>query len=235
MSSLLVIDHEEEKELYQVLKKQYHHVYYLANIFLAIYMTLSIFHIPESFGINWSIGAVSLSNLKIILVLYFSVYHNYYSNSHTKTLYNFIAFDLNISFLFSWNLCLELISIFSFLETHSAKINKDTINLIAFFFNLLLSSINVVFMAYYCDVFFCFIVLVYQIGLVLEKKNINDTDNKATLLFCIFSFVCFFYTIFISNKKTEKSNNMDANEVDKFYNKFTNDGRNNLSNHSIKH
>ena len=147
---------------------------------------------------------------------------------HTKSLYNFISFDLNISFLTSWNFCLEIISIFSFLESHDKYLGEATIVIIALIFHVLIFCITIVFVAYYVDVFFCFIVLIFQIGIVLSNTNLNYNENKTSLVFCIISFVCFVYTIF-SKKQVGKHKNLGTEEVNQIYNRYNEEG-NNISN-----
>jgi len=153
-------------------------------------------------------------------VLYYLVYHNYNTQFHTKSFYNFLAFDMNISFLFSWTLCLYIISLFSFLESFEKELGSSMIELSAFLFHLIISCINIVFIAYYVDVFFCFIILVYQIGIVYKNKTLIDNENKATLFFCLFSFICFIYTIFISKNKENKHINLNSHEANDLYAKF---------------
>ena len=148
------------------------------------------------------------------------VYHNYNSQFHTKSFFNFLAFDMNISFLFSWTICLYIISLFSFLERYQYSLGDNVIEIIAFLFHLVISCINIVFIAYYVDVFFCFIILVYQIGIVYKNKTLIENESKATLFFCLFSFICFVYTIFISKNKENKHINLDSCEANDLYAKY---------------
>ena len=142
---------------------------------------------------------------------------------------------MNISFLFSWTLCLYIISLFSFVEIHEHSFGLENIEMTAIIFHLVISCINVVFIAYYIDVFFCFIVLIYQIGIVYKNKTLIDRQNKATLFFCLFSFICFVYTIFISKKKDKKHKNLDSNEANSLFDKYRKQQRNlDSSDYNIK-
>lgn len=60
MSWIDKADNEMEKEIYHILQDQYHHLYYMANFFFSLYMTLSIFRLPEKYGIDSIIGFTSL-------------------------------------------------------------------------------------------------------------------------------------------------------------------------------
>jgi len=60
MSWVNEADIEMEKEIYHIQHDQYSHLYYSANIFLTIYICLSIFRFPQQYGIECFIGFISL-------------------------------------------------------------------------------------------------------------------------------------------------------------------------------
>ena len=91
--------------------------------------------------------------------------------------------------------------------------------MIALILHISINLINLVFVSYYCDVFFCFIILIYQVGIVLHNSYLINNDDEMTFIFCVLSFVCFIYAMFKSIKRIDtksidpkKSNNTTMNK-----------------------
>ena len=63
MSWVNEADIEMEKEIYHIQHDQYNHLYYLANFFLTIYICLSIFRLPQQYGIDCCTGFITLGKI----------------------------------------------------------------------------------------------------------------------------------------------------------------------------
>ncbi len=136
-------------------------------------------------------------------------------------LFNNIAFNLNISFILAWNVCYATIIIAEFLNLHMK--NQNCIYSINLIFQIFLTLFSIIAMSYYSDVYFCFIIVIFQIGNTLNKHlftfNVKDSiyidKNNFHLVLTLFTLICLLGSIIKKQKEMQILNeeNRDEKEV----------------------
>ena len=141
-----------------------------------------------------------------------------------NSLFNHLAFKINISFILAWNFCFLTITGAGFLNIFIRNQNH------IYYLNLILLSsltlISVVAMSYYTDTYFCLIIVIFQIGntvnkdlFILNAKN-NETLNKNNfhLFLTCFTVVCLIGSLIKKYKESIKENgNGEIEEFKKNY------------------
>jgi hypothetical protein len=135
------------------------------------------------------------------IVFYFICYIKYYKAKHSPNLLSFFSFKLNISFLFSWSLCLSMISIFNCLEVYENHyLTHSFLENLAIIFHFLLICFISLLLSYFYDIYSCFLILTFQIGIVIRHQNLKSVGNQITLILCIYSAISLVYSITFERK-----------------------------------
>jgi hypothetical protein len=199
-------DREEQKEIVNVLEKQFKHYFPLGNIFFSIYIFLNILKYLEIYGINLIFAVLSI-------LCYSISYLNYKKATHTQGLLSFVAFNVNVSLLLAWNSCLFLVSFFSFLENYDSFFKITNIIVSAYICHFLLCSLTIILISYHNDIFFGSLVLLFQIGIVIRSKNFYSIENKLNFILCLFNALCLAYVLIFDNRQIQ-TNLISKEDVD---------------------
>jgi hypothetical protein len=110
--------------------------------------------------------------------------------------FNFIAFDLNISFTLAWNICFLTLTSSEFIN---GFIKNENYNLnINLMLQIFLTLISILTISYFADVYFCVIIVIFQIGntfnkhlfdFEIKKDNLNERQN-IQLSLTLFTIIC---------------------------------------------
>ena len=161
-------------DLHTVLSFHFKHYYFTGNLLFALSLISNHTKFLEKYGFNCLLCIITL-------IVYFKVYYshqNKLTNVKLESLFSFISLSVNISFLLAWNVCYLTISINSFLSLF--EIETHTLQYINLSLQIFLCAFVVLSLSYFYDLFFSFIVLVFQIGNTLNK-NIFKSDVKQDL------------------------------------------------------
>jgi hypothetical protein len=118
------------------------------------------------------------------------------SKTKINNLFNYIAFDINISFTLAWNIGFFTIISSEFLN----KLIKNEIYIINInlIFQIFLTLISILTISYFGDIYFCVIIAIFQIENIMKKhlldfeikrKNLNEKQN-IELLLTLFTIIC---------------------------------------------
>lgn len=170
--------------------------------------------------------------------LYFKIYLNHKKQLNkikVNDLFNHIAFDMNISFTIAWNVCFLTITSAGFINNfYSNDSNIYNINLI---FQFLLTLICILALAYFGDIYFAIIIVIFQIGntinkhlfdFEINKQDFNDKQN-IQLVLTLFTIICLLGGAIKKQKniiklESEKTNeDKEINEINDHY--FENNNR----------
>jgi hypothetical protein len=140
--------------------------------------------------------------------------------------FNFMAFTLNISFLLAWNVAYVAISSASFLSFFDIEIHH--IISISISLEVFLCIFVILTISYFRDIYFCFIILIFQVGNTLNKlvmsyrTEITATDeNNINLALTGFTSLCFIFGLFFTppaSKGDEAMEELNLNYLE--HNKF---------------
>ena len=113
----------------------------------------------------------------------------------------YLGLDINLSLLTSWFLCLLLMQFSSYFETRN--ISENTREWILILTNCILSGSCIVFLNLKQDFYFTAMIIVFQIGNLLQKMA-HDKDVTFIVLCLVFSCATFlFYLMFPKMEETQ--------------------------------
>ena len=89
------------------------------------------------------------------------------------------------------------------------NISQNSLYVVIFISYVIISCKTVIVSAYFNDVFFCFIILICQIGILIQNYERNNNEYIVALIFIIFTCVCFVFSLlFTKESNDDTSDNM---------------------------
>jgi hypothetical protein len=110
---------------------------------------------------------------------------------------------MKISFILGLNLILLCIFLLKYLETKEVIVFNLSIDQCCMYINFILVCIEILFMVFYNDLYFVFVMILFKLGVVLENLTTYKKDNKFTLVYFIISlffFISFNVLSFFKNE-----------------------------------
>lgn len=105
---------------------------------------------------------------------------------------------------------------FKFLDMYQEIFSTKSLDIILFISFIIIGCKTVLLSAYFNDVFFCFIILVCQIGILVENYKTDNKDYIIAVVFIIFTCVCFVFSLLIT--KPTNDDKADENVIDHYVN-----------------
>jgi hypothetical protein len=194
------------RDIETVLLMQFGSNYSTANLLFACSLITNHFKVFDKLGLN---VVISLTTF----VYYFKAYYAHKRkliNVKFTNVFNFISLSVNISFLLAWNVAYLTISIAAFLNYIRSDVSfLCTTSVIL---QACLSCLCILAISNFGDLFFCFIILIFQVGNILNSKIFTYKDheiiqayNSINFLITGFTILCFIWTsIFPKTIKSEE-------------------------------
>ncbi len=116
---------------------------------------------------------------------------------------NIFSIGMKISFILGLNLILLCIFLLKYLETKEVIVFNLSIDQCCMYINFILVCIEILFMVFYNDLYFVFVMILFKLGVVLENLTTYKKDNKFTLVYFIISlffFISFNVLSFFKNE-----------------------------------
>lgn len=176
----------------KVLICHFKHYYSLGNVLFGLCLIFNNNH--YLMGLNCVISLIAL-------LVYFKPYYTHIKSTvQLKGPFNYIALTINISFVTAWNVCFMTITIATYLDSFnlaSRLLFWVNIGLQAFLCALVVLTIS-----YFYDIYFCFIILIFQIGNTLNKNLFLEAreDANISMFLTMFNTLCFFWTLWQHKK-----------------------------------
>jgi len=214
------------QEVREILCFYYGNSYYLGNLIFAICLYTNYNNILNHLGLDFLLCIIAF-------VFYFRVYSSYVKKNQIHSFkssgfLNHIAFNVNICFILAWNVCYMTIITASFLALIIKS--KNFIYYSNLGFQIFLTIFSIIAMSHYSDVYFCFIIVIFQIGNTLNKHlfnfNANDQEyidkHNFHLLLALFTLICLLGSVIkkqrqILEVKGEDKGLKDVNEIKRYY------------------
>ena len=131
--------------------------------------------------------------------------------------FNHVAFNINISFLLASSFYLIFYTMFKFFDMYKEIFTINTLYVFLIISYIIIGCKTVLVSAYFNDVFFCFIILICQIGILVENYKQKNKDHIISVIFIIFSCVCFVFSLLFTRETH------DDKDDDKVIENYVND------------
>jgi hypothetical protein len=185
-----------------VIKYRLKHLFYFANFTLATLLICLPIKNFQKYGVN-----IVLSLLACLF--YFLTYKSLKKSAYSeKGLLNMLGFAITVSFLLALSNCLLVITSFTLFE-YLENFSSESIHFLSFGFHGLLFSCAILLLVFYNDFYYVFIILLFQIGVVITNKDKYSTGDKFTLIYMILTAISFIFSIFCGKKPTHEEDKED--------------------------
>jgi hypothetical protein len=191
---------ENDHDIETVLLFHFKHYYSYGNV---------LFTLTIIFG-----NTLRILNVILCLFTFYMYSYAYYnhktklSNVQFKNILSFISTSVNISFLLAWNLAYLTISISNFLN--AINLSLISICYVGCFLQALLSISCVLAISHFKDYFFCFIIIIFQLGNLVNNKILSYEEyevirhyNFFNFIFTALTIICFVWSIYFREKKED--------------------------------
>jgi len=193
----------------KIITQHFKHYFYLGNLFFSLCLVSNHCKILQKYGINCFICLTTL-------FFYFKAYYLHkskYENLKINGIFDIGAFSVNISFLLAWNVSYLTISLASFLSFFTIELS--IMILINLGFQILLCLSLILSISYFHDLYFSFIILIFQLGNTLNRNIFSfnnpeiDDKNNFNLLITLFSAICFIWSLLYIPRLNNDSYDLD--------------------------
>lgn len=205
-------------DIYTILSLHFKHYYYLGNMLFSLCLISNHTKILEKYGFNLIVCILTL-------IVYLKAYYSHKLRMHNVQLnnwFNYVSFSVNISFLLAWNVCYLTISLGLFISFF--KFDPHSLLIINLASQTFLCTFVVLSISYFHDLYFSFIVLIFQIGNTLNKNLFNYTSNlkgkdesHVSIVLTSFTILCFLFGLFYIPKISGKNYKEELEQLHKNY------------------
>ena len=128
-----------------------------------------------------------------------------------KEILNNVSINMKISFILALNYLILLIFLVKYLESQDSLIFNMSINSISVFLYFIVLLTELLFLYFFQDFYFIFIMLLYKFGVIIHNISIDSTKTKYSIIYFILSLL-FFITFFIHKSLKKKESKKKENE-----------------------
>lgn len=204
--------------------------FYKANLLFAFCLLINNNKIFKN------IYGLDLFTCLLAFLFYAKIYFDYMNRLNkikkTENYFNHFGFYLNISFTISWIICF-----FTILTTENLKniFDNKFLNYIDLIFQLIITLISILVISYFEDIYFCLIIVIFQLGNtfnehLLNFSNFNDffliyNQQNMKFILTLFTIICLLGTAIKKQKKlikNEKERSLEENEIDEIKDHYEN-------------